>query len=466
MKLFLLPLFASALALCAGPVLAQVAVPVTVPPAAEAPVADAQDGGGLTGSVTDESEWQDLGIAIPAFATDREQATPANAQGTTALGQALAEVVYSDLRNNGLFRPTGPGSLPRPAYPQITAPAFDQWRGRSTEMLVHGYVRAGADGQLTIGCYLYDVQLGQQLVREGWQVAPSDWRRAAHRCADMVYSRLSGESPFFDSKIAFIAESGPKDNRVKRLAIMDSDGANLRFITNGQSMALTPRYSPDYSKIVYLSYLNGYPRIFVYDIGTGRQTLVTESQNPTFAPRWSPDGRSILYSMAMSGNTDIYRVPATGGQSVKLTDSPGLDVGGSYSPDGTQIVFESDRSGSQQVYVMNADGSNQRRISFFGGRAATPEWSPRGDQIAFTHIAGNLRVAVMSPAGRNMRHLTDGWQDEAPTWAPNGRIVQFFRTAQGGGETSIWQVDLTGRNERKLDTPVNASDPSWGPVLP
>src|SRR5690606_4726942 len=267
---------------------------------------------------------------------------------------------------------------------------------------------------------LYDIQLRSELVREGWVVEPAEWRRAAHKCADLVYSRLSGESPFFDSKIAYIAETGSKDRRVKRLAIMDSDGANHRFITNGQSTALTPRYSPDYQQILYLSYSRGNPRIYVYDIGTGRQRLVTQSSNPTFAPRWSPDGRWILYSMAVGGNTDIYRVSAQGGERLRLTNSPGIDVGGSYSPDGSRIVFESDRSGSQQVYVMNSDGSNQRRITFFGGRAATPEWSPRGDQIAFTHIVGNFRVSVMSPEGRNVRHLTDGWQDEAPTWAPNG----------------------------------------------
>ena len=309
--------------------------------------------------------------------------------------------------------------------------------------------------------------LGEELTRGGWVVQPSDWRRAAHKCADLVYSRLSGEDPFFDSKIAYIAETGPKDNRVKRLAIMDSDGANHRFITNGQATALTPRYSPDYAKIAYVSYLNEFARIFVYDIGSGRQTLVTESRNATFAPRWSPDGRTILYSMASGGNTDIYSISAAGGGTPRrLTDGPGIDVGGSYSPDGGRIVFESDRSGSQQIYVMDAGGGNQRRISFFGGRAATPEWSPRGDQIAFTHIAGDLRIAVMSPNGGGLRHLTDSWQDEAPTWSPNGRIVQFFRTQRNSGETSIWQVDLTGRNERRLPTPVGASDPSWGPVLP
>ncbi len=425
-----------------------------------------EDIGGLTGSVTDESEWQDLGIAIPGFATDRDTATPASSAGTAALGKELARVVYNDLRNNGLFQPVGPDSLPQPPYPQITAPAWPTWSNRSAEMLVQGYVRANADGRLTVGCYLYDVALQDELARAGWVVQPRDWRRAAHKCSDLVYSRLSGEDPFFDSRIAYIAETGPKDNRTKRVAIMDSDGANHRFITTGRATALTPRFSPDYSKLLYLSYVDGNPRIYVYDIGTGRQTLVSETGNATIAPRWSPDGQHVLYSMAVAGNTDIYRVPATGGASVRLTDTPGIDVGGSYSPDGSRIVFESDRSGGQQCYVMDANGSNQRRISFFGGRCATPEWSPRGDQIAFTHISGGFRIATMTPGGGNVRHLTNSWQDEAPTWAPNGRIIQFFRTERGSGDTSLWQVDLTGRNERRLPTPVDASDPAWGPILP
>jgi len=421
---------------------------------------------GLTGSVTDDSDWEDLGIAIASFATDRDVSTPANANGTAALGREISRVVFSDLRNNGLFRPVGPDSLPRPTFQQITDPNWPSWTNRSAEMLVHGYVRTRGDGRLTVGCYLYDVALRDELARAGWVVPPGDWRRAAHKCADLVYSRLSGEDPFLDSRIAYIAETGPKDNRVKRLAIMDSDGANHRFITTGRSTALTPRYSPDYRQLLYLSYVDGNPRIYVYDIGTGRQTLVTQSTNPTFAPRWSPDGKWILYSMAVSGNTDIYRVSAGGGPSVRLTNTPGIDIGGSYSPDGRRIVFESDRSGSQQIYVMDANGESQRRLSFFGGRAATPEWSPRGDQIAFTHIAGNFRIAVMSPRGGSLRHLTNSWQDEGPTWAPNGRILQFFRTSRNSGTTALWQVDLTGRNERKLPTPVDASDPAWGPILP
>lgn len=424
------------------------------------------EAGPLRGTVTDESALRDLGIAIPAFATDRDRPTPANAEGTEALGREVARVITANLRNNGLFEPTGPDSLPTPGFPQITSPAWGNWSGRGAEMLVHGYVRARDDNRLVVGCYLYDVALQDELVREGWVVPPADWRRAAHKCSDLIYSRLTGEDPFFDSRIAYIAETGPKDKRVKRLAVMDSDGANHRFLTLGSATALTPRYSPDYSKLLYLSYVDGNPRIYVYDIGSGTQTLVTENANPTLAPRWSPDGRHILYSMAVAGNTDIYRVPVTGGRSVRLTDTPGIDIAGSYSPDGSRIVFESDRSGTQQCYVMDADGTNQRRISFFGGRCATPEWSPRGDQIAFTRIAGDFNVAVMTPSGGNMRVLTDGWQDEAPTWAPNGRIIQFFRTTRNAGRSSLYQVDLTGRNVRRLPTPVDASDPAWGPIRP
>ena len=404
-------------------------------------------------------------IAVPALVAPAPADTPAG--NTTALGRQIAEVISADLRASGVFETSGPNGLRAITLAEVTAPQFDYWRGRNVEQLVEGFVRVGGDGNLTVGCYLYDVGNGNEVTRLGFNVPPRDWRRAAHKCADAIYSKLTGEAPFFDSRIAYIAETGPKGKRVKRLAIMDSDGANHRFITNGQSTALTPRFSPNYKSILYLSYVDGNPRIYVYDIDGGRQRLITQSRNPTFAPRWSPDGQTILYSMAVAGNTDVYRIAATGaGSPVKLTSSPGIDVGGSFSPDGRQIVIESDRSGNQQVYVMNADGSNQRRVSFGLGRYATPEWSPRGDLIAFTRIAGDFRVGTMRPDGSGERLLTDSWQDEAPTWAPNGRVIQFFRTAKGSGKTSIWQVDLTGANERQLPTPVDGSDPSWGPVLP
>ena len=405
-----------------------------------------------------------LKIAVPPLPAQQEADTPAGS--ASDLGRKIAEVIASDLKGSGLFDPSGPGGLPAIAFPEVTNPAYDKWG--AYQALVQGFVRtSGGEADITVGCYLYDVALKQELTRQGYVVSPRDWRRAAHKCADAIYARLSGESPFFDSRIAYIAESGPKGNRTKRLAIMDSDGANHRFITNGQSLALTPRFSPDYKSIVYVSYLGSRVRIYVYDIGTGQQKLVTESNNPTFAPRWSPDGRTILFSMAVSGNTDIYQIPVGGGTPVRLTTSPGIDVGGSFSPDGSRIVFESDRSGGQQIYVMNADGSNQRRISHGGGRYATPEWSPRGDLIAFTKLSGDFKIAVMTPSGDNERILTNGWQDEQPTWSPNGRVLQFFRTTPGrDGGSQVWQVDLTGVNERRIPTPLSGSDPAWGPLLP
>jgi TolB protein len=440
--------------LCSLTMLAGVASAQTPPPQTGQTAIEVDVVGGTTADVV---------IAVPPMPTP--QAVTTAAGSTDDLGRRVAEVVASDLRNSGLFKPSGPSGVRAISFNEVTSPQFASWG--SAAALVQGFVRANPGGDLTVGCYLYDVALKSELTRAGYIVAPGDWRRAAHKCADAIYARLSGESPFFDSRVAYIAETGPKGNRRKQLAIMDSDGANHRFLTMGQNIVLTPRFSPDYKSIAYLSYAGKSPRIYVYDIATGKQRIVTEGGSAAFAPRWSPDGRTILYSMATAGNTDIYAISAQGGTPRRLTSSPGIDIGGSFSPDGKRIVFESDRSGAQQIYVMNVDGSNQQRVSFGSGRYATPEWSPRGDLIAFTKIAGNFRIGVMTPSGGGERLLTNSWQDEAPTWSPNGRVIQFFRTSQGrGGTSSLWQVDLTGMNERRLPTPVDGSDPTWGPLLP
>ena len=435
-----------------------------LPAAAQTPPAPAADTP-RTAEVVAEVSTDRTVIAVPALATPA--VTTVAGLRTDTLGRQIAEVIAADLERSGLYAPLGPGSVRAITMAEVTAPRFADWQARDAENVVHGFVRTNSTGGLIVGCYLYDTALSSELVRQGFEIQPSDWRRAAHKCADAIYSRLSGEAPFFDSRVAYIAESGPKGNRIKRLAIMDSDGGNHRFITNGQALAISPRFSPDYKKIVYVSYLNDRVRVFIYDVAAGTQKLVTESRNATFAPRWSPDGTQILYSMATGGNTDIYRISANGGTPVRLTNNPGIDVGGSFSPDGKKIVFESDRSGGQQIYTMNIDGSNQQRISFGGGRYATPEWSPRGDLIAFTKMSGDFRIGVMTPSGGGERLLTNDWQDEAPTWSPNGRVLQFFRTTRGAtGKSSLWQVDLTGVNMRRLQTPQDGSDPSWGPVLP
>jgi TolB protein len=401
-------------------------------------------------------------IAVPVMPTPAVVPVADNLN-SEQMGRLVAGIVAADLRNSGLFTPQGPEGLPAVGFPQVTAPNWGQWS--NAQALVQGFVQANGDGKLTVGCYLYDVAAQSELTRQGFVVAPRDWRRAAHRCADAVYARLTGEGAYFDSRIVYVAESGPKGRRTKRIAVMDQDGANHRFLTNGQSTALTPRFSPDQKWLTYMSYDGERPQVWLYDMAAARQRLLVNQPNMTFAPRFSPDSRSVIFSMAVNGNTDIYRVPVGGGTPQRLTNSPGIDTGGSYSPDGARIVFESDRGGSQQLYVMNADGSNQRRISFGGGQYGTPVWSPRGDMIAFTKIGPGFRIGVMNTSGGGERVLTEAWQDEGPSWAPNGRVINFFRTAQGSGKTELWSVDLTGVNEKRLPTPMDGSDPSWSPLL-
>ncbi|MBV9843068.1 MAG: Tol-Pal system protein TolB [Sphingomonadaceae bacterium] len=407
---------------------------------------------------------QPMPIAIPVMPTPAPKGTPAG--DTASLGDRVAQIVTDDLKGSGLFQPVPKGRLAAVAYPQVTAPDFPTWANTGAQALVQGFVQANNDGTLTVGCYLYDVFAKTELARQGFVVTPAYWRRAAHKCADTVYTRLTGEGPYFDSRVVYVSETGPKNHRIKRLAIMDQDGANHRFLTNGQAIVLTPRFAPNQQTITYMSFSGNRPRVYVYDIGSGHQRLLVDQPNMTFAPRFSPDGRYIVFSMSNGAGTDIYRVAAGGGAPQRLTNGPGINTGPCYSPDGARIVFESDRSGTQQLYVMNADGSHQQRISFGGGRYATPAWSPRGDLIAFTKIGGGFNVGVMSPSGGGEKTLTHGWQDEGPSWSPNGRVIMYFRTAQGSGHADLWSVDLTGVNERRIPTPLDGSDPSWSPLLP
>jgi len=399
-----------------------------------------------------------LPIAVPHMPTPAASDTPAG--NTQALGRQVAEIVANDLRNSELFTPIGPGGLNAVSFPQVTAPDFPYFSTTGAQNLVQGFVQANPNGTLTIGCYLYDVAAGSELTRQGYVVAPRDWRRAAHRCADTIYSRLTGEGAYFDTRIVYVSETGPARRRIKRLAIMDYDGANHRFLTNGQWTVLTPRFAPNQQTITFMTYQDERPRVMLYDLDSGRTRPLVQQPHMTFAPRYSPDSRHIIFSMAVNGNTDVYRVPVGGGAPQRLTNAPGIDTGGSYSPDGARIVFESDRGGSQQLYVMDADGSNQRRISFGGGGYATPVWSPRGDLIAFTKTGG-FRIGVMAPSGAGERILTGGGYAEGPSWAPNGRAIMFTRGASSG---QLWYVDVASGATRRVPTPLGGSDPAWSPL--
>ena len=396
---------------------------------------------------------QPLPIAIPDFIGD-----PSGAQ--------IAGVVRADLDRSGLFKVLDPKSFVEQVKDINTIPNFGNWRVINAQALVTGQVQHQPDGRLRLDFRLWDVAGGSQMVGLQYYTTPDNWRRIAHLVSDAIYQRVTGEKGYFDTRIVFISESGPATNRKKRLAVMDEDGANPKFLTNGSYLVLTPRFNPTAQMIAYMSYIGGKPRVYLFDMESGKQEMLGNFPNMTFSPRVSPDGNKVVMSLENAGNSDIYVMDLRTRSVSRLTSDPAIDTSPSFSPDGTQIAFESDRGGSQQVYVMNADGSNPHRISFGGGKNGTPVWSPRGDLIAFTKQAGGaFRIGVMRPDGSGERMITDGWEDEGPTWAPNGRVLMFGRSERGGRGSSIWSVDVTGRNERRVTTPGSASDPAWSPLI-
>ncbi len=393
-------------------------------------------------------------------------------KGEKQFGAKIASVIAADLERSGLFAPIDKKAFIQTGESLNVLPRFGDWRIINAQALVQGRVEMTVDGRLRVEFRLWDVLSEKQMVGLAYFSVPSNWRRVAHIVSDAIYKRITGEDGYFDTRIVYIAESGPKVERLKRLAIMDQDGENHRFLTDGRDMVLTPRFSPTLQEITYLSYYKGVPRVYIFNIDSGRQEVLGEFPGMTFAPRFSPDGKSVIFSMAKNGNTDIYTMDLATRDVRQLTRHSAIDTSPSFAPDGKHIVFNSDRSGSQQLYVMNKNGGEVKRISFNKGRYATPVWSPRGDWIGFTRMQkGTFYIGVMRPDGSGERLLTQGFLVEAPTWAPNGRVLMFFRQEPSdqfgkGGRTRVFSIDFTGDNEREVVTPVDASDPAWSPLIP
>ena len=395
-------------------------------------------------------------IAIPAFAGSEGQAD-------------MAGVVANDLQGSGLFRPLDPHSF----IQKLAAgegPRFPDWRQINAQALVTGSVQPQGDGRLRVEFRLWDVVAEQQLAGFAYTTTPQNWRRIAHIIADEIYKRITGEDGYFDTRVAYIAESGPAQRRVKRLAIMDQDGANNQFLTDGRALVLTPRFSPSAQQITYLSYASGTPRVYLYNLDTGQQQSIGDVPGMTFAPRFSPDGSRVVLSRSEGGASHIFVMGAHGGGMTRLTSGNQIDTSPCFSPDGSKIVFNSDRGGKPQLYVMGAGGGGAQRISFGSGKYGTPVWSPRGDYIAFTKIdGGSFYIGVMHPDGKDERTLTQGFLVEGPTWAPNGRVLMYFSqspTDSAGRKSShLYSVDLTGYNRREVPTSGDASDPAWSPLL-
>ncbi|WP_309661000.1 Tol-Pal system beta propeller repeat protein TolB [Sphingomonas sp.] len=398
-------------------------------------------------------------VAVPQLATPDNVSTPAGDTGL--LARYVADVITSDLRSTRELMPIGPENARVYSYPEATAPGFKQWSATGAKALVTGFVQARSDGRITVACYLHDIPGAREIARKGFVVAPAEWRRAAHRCSDAVYERLAGRPGSFDTRIAYVAESGSKNARVKRIALMDSDGTSHRYLTAGDSTVLTPRLTPGGERLAYVSYAGGQPQVHLIDLESNEDRPLLPGNTMSFAPRFSADGKRVLFGMAAGGNVDIYVVNTDGAALQRLTSAPGVDTAPAFSPDGSRIVFESDRSGTEQLYVMNADGTDQRRLTFGGARYASPSWSPDGERIAFTRAAGDgLRIGVITPAGADERILTNGPQDEGPSWAASGRDILFQRS-DAGGRTGLAVVSVDGGNPRNIITPQDGSDPDW-----
>lgn len=382
------------------------------------------------------------------------------------LGQKITDVIAADLKRSGLFAPVSKQAFIEKIANPDQPPRFEDWKVINAQALVTGRVSQEGDGRLRAEFRLWDTFAGQQMTGQQFYTQPENWRRVAHIIADAIYERITGEKGYFDTRVVYVAESGPKTARKRQLAIMDQDGANARALTNSNDIVLTPRFSPSRQEITYMSFEGQQPRVYLLQLETGQREVVGNFPGMTFAPRFSPDGQRIIMSLQQDGNANIYTMDLRSRTTTRLTSTAAIDTGPSYSPDGAQVVFESDRGGRQQLYVMGADGSGQNRISFGDGSYSTPVWSPRGDLIAFTkQSGGKFSIGVMKPDGSGERILTSGFHNEGPTWAPNGRVLMFFRQPAGSGGPQLYSIDLTGYNEQQVQTAGYASDPAWSPLL-
>ncbi|KQB11619.1 Tol-Pal system protein TolB [Rhodobacter capsulatus] len=407
----------------------------------------------------DEGVIEPLPYALPSFVDE----------GAGSLASQITRVIADDLSGTGLFREIPEGAHIQRFGSFDTPVSYADWQAINAQALINGSVGMSG-GKVVVKFRLHDVYGNTQL-GDGQQLAasPQSWRRLAHKVADVIYARITGESGYFDSRVVYVSESGPKGQRQKRLAIMDYDGENVNYLTDSSTIVLAPRFSPQGDRILYTTFETGFPRIKMMSVGNAAGKLLPEVPGTmTFSPRFSPDGGSIVYSLEQNGNTDLYRMSVSGGSVERLTNSPAIETAPSYSPDGSQIVFESDRSGTQQIYVMSASGGEPVRISNGDGRYGTPVWSPRGDLIAFTkQSGGRFFIGVMRTDGSEERDLTASYLDEGPTWAPNGRVLMFTRESPGAaGAAKMYTVDITGRNLKAVAGVGGASDPTWGPLLP
>ncbi|HUC51142.1 MAG TPA: Tol-Pal system beta propeller repeat protein TolB [Xanthobacteraceae bacterium] len=405
-----------------------------------------------------EGNFQPIPIAIPKFI--------AGTAGDTDTASGVTQIVTANLQRSGLFNVIDPAAYTETLASVDSVPTFQSWRVVSAQALVSGAVTRQNDGRLKAEFRLWDVAAGQQLDGKQYVTTPDNWRRIAHIISDAIYERLTGLGGYFDSRVVFVDETGPGDRRIKRLAIMDQDGANVRYLTRGEELVLTPRFSPSTQEITYMAYGQGDPRVYLYNIETGQREVVGNFPGMSFSPRFSPDGQRVIMSLNQGANSNLFVMDLRSKATTRLTDTQAIDTAPCYSPDSNQICFESDRGGKQQIYVMPAAGGPAQRISFGDGSYSTPVWSPTGEWIAFTKQTPDaFAIGVMKPDGSGERILTSGFHNEGPTFSPNGRVIMFFRDPGGTSGPSLFSIDISGRADQRVPTPNYGSDPAWSPLL-
>ena len=388
------------------------------------------------------------------------------------IGRKISEVISNNLVGSGQFKALESAAFIAPPTSPSVRPNFTDWSPLGVKALITGSVKSINNQQVEVEFRLWDVVAQTDLIGLRLIVDSKAWRRVAHIISDEIFQRLSGDSGYFDTRIVYVAESGPQNKRLKRLAIMDQDGENHQYLTDGSFLVLTPRFSPTTQEITYLAYFKNEPRVYIFNLETGQQELLGSFPGMTFAPRFSPLGDKIIMSLATKGITDIYTMNLNNQKVTRLTNNSSIDTSPSFSPDGKRVIFNSDRGGSQQIYIMDSKGNDVKRISFGKGRYATPVWAPKGDLIAFTKMLKNkFYIGVMSQDGSNERLLAEGYLVEGPTWAPNGRVLMYFKQDAPiddgkSANVNLYKIDITGFRETRIITPSDGSDPAWSPLLP